>query len=257
MPHLVHISDKNVDLVLVVSRVTTLVERVDDRLESSGGCGELEGPQEVVDVLEVGSNGVDLVDDVLNADDSVLLQVGLYNGVVEDGDSLALDLGESTLVDELLDGLQVGVTVGNVWLYESEHVLGGLVKLNEGGVSGLEETEELEHLSGLGVHLGDTSDTDDDSELGLGGHVEVTLALGGSLVGDEGSLDVSVSRDVLLGSGEGNGLGGGLPLARSIDLLLQTLLSLGCSSSSTENRLWYWDIGLVGRCRPRAPPLLA
>jgi len=251
MPYLVHSSDENVNLVLVVSRVTTLVERVDDGLESSGGSRELEGPQEVVDVLEVGSDGVDLVDDVLNADNSVLLQVGLDDGVVEYGDSLSLDLGESTLVYKLLNGLQVGVTVGDVGLDESEHVLGGLVELNEGGVSGLEETEELEHLSGLGVHLGDTSDTDNNGKLGLGGDVEVTLALGGSLVGDEGSLDVSVGRDVLLGSGESNGLGGGLLLASSVDLLLQTLLSLRGSSSSAENGLWYWDIGLVGRGRGR------
>ena len=49
------------------------------------------------------------MDEVLDADDAMLAQVGLDDVVVRDRDALALDLGEAALVDDLLDRLKVGV----------------------------------------------------------------------------------------------------------------------------------------------------
>lgn len=71
----------------------------------------LERPEEVGGGLEVGADGEDLVDEVLNADDAVLAEHLLNLGVLADGDALAVDLGIAALVDELLDGLQVGEAV--------------------------------------------------------------------------------------------------------------------------------------------------
>lgn len=45
-------------------------------------------------------------------DDTLLAELLLDDGVVSDGDSLTVDLGVSSLVDQLLDGLQVGFTMG-------------------------------------------------------------------------------------------------------------------------------------------------
>ena len=42
--------------------------------ESSSWVAELEWPQEVGSLLEVGSNGVNLVDQILHADDTVLAE---------------------------------------------------------------------------------------------------------------------------------------------------------------------------------------
>ena len=50
--------------------------------ESSSWGSELEGPDEVVGLLEVGYAGVDLVDQILNTDDSVLSEVLLDDCVV-------------------------------------------------------------------------------------------------------------------------------------------------------------------------------
>lgn len=83
--------------------------------------------------------------------------MGLDDSVVQNGKTVVVNLGETTLVDKFLHGLEVGVTVGDVGLDQLEHVLGGLVQLNEGAVSGLEKTEQLEYLSGLGVHLRNTT----------------------------------------------------------------------------------------------------
>jgi hypothetical protein len=49
------------------------------------------------------------VDDVLDADDSAGSELLVNDGVVGEGDPLLVDLSETPLVDELLDGLQVGV----------------------------------------------------------------------------------------------------------------------------------------------------
>ena len=53
---------------------------------------QLEGPQEVGGVLEVGSNSEDLVDQILNADDSHLAQLLLNDVVGGDWGSVPIDL---------------------------------------------------------------------------------------------------------------------------------------------------------------------
>ena len=60
-------------------------------------------------------------------------------------------------VDELTDGLLVGVTVGDVGLDDLQHLDGSLGQPNEDAVVDLEETEKLESLALLGVDLVDTA----------------------------------------------------------------------------------------------------
>ncbi len=79
--------------------------------ETSGGGRELEGPEEVVGLGEVGANGEDLVDEVLNADDALAAKSVLNHAVGGDGDALLVNLAEPTLVDEVLDALEAGVAV--------------------------------------------------------------------------------------------------------------------------------------------------
>lgn len=158
--NLVHLSDKSVDLVLTVTKVTTL----DVVLELAGaettvGVGELEGPQEVGGLLEVGADSVDLVDKILNADNAVLAEVLLNERVVGKSNALLVDLSVTTLVDELTDGLQVGVTVGDPRLNNLQHLKGSLGKTDKDTVVDLEETEKLEDLAGLGSDLVDTGDS--------------------------------------------------------------------------------------------------
>jgi hypothetical protein len=121
-------------------------------LPATSGGVKLKGPQEVAGGLEVGANSVNLVNKILialeltiksgkthlNADDTLVAQSSLDHAVVGDGDALADNLGISTLVDELLHGLQVGVSVDNVGLNNAEHVDGGLVQLDENTVVDLD-----------------------------------------------------------------------------------------------------------------------
>lgn len=157
LSRLVHLADESIDLVLAVADITTLNEVLElAGAEAASGVAELEGPQEVGGLLEVGADGVDLVDEVLHTDDAVLAEVLLDDVVVGQRDALLVDLAITALVNELLDGLEVGVAVRNPRLDNLDHLGGGLGDLDEHTVVDLEETQELEDLAGLGRDLVDT-----------------------------------------------------------------------------------------------------
>jgi len=198
---LVHLADETVDGLLAVAKITTFDEVAElAGAESTVRVAKLEGPEEVGGLLEVGANSVDLMDEIFHADNAVLAEVLLNDGVVGKSDTLLVDLAVSTLVDELLDGLQVGVTVSDPGLDDLEHLSGGLGDLDEDTVVDLKETEKLENLAGLGGHLVDTLDTDDEDQLGLSGDVGRVLRLGNAGETDLLTLGIAVLLDVLLGT---------------------------------------------------------
>lgn len=197
--NLVHLADETVDGLLAVAKVTTLNEVLElAGTEATSGVAELERPEEVGGLLEVGADSVDLVDKILNADNAVLSKGLLNNGVVGESDTLLVDLAVSTLVDELLDRLQVRVAVGDPGLDNLEHLGGGLGNLDEDTVVDLEETEELKNLAGLGGHLVDTLDTDDKDQLGFSGDVGRVVGLGGTMKADLLTLSIAILLNVLL-----------------------------------------------------------
>lgn len=203
---LVHLADEGVDVLLAVAQVTTLDEVLElAGAEATVGVAELEGPQEVGGLLEVGADGVDLVDEVLHADDAELAEVLLDDGVVSERSALLVDLAVSALVDKLLDGLEVGVAVGDPGLDDLDHLGGGLGDLDEDAVVDLEEAQQLEDLARLGRHLVDTLDADQEDQLGLGGDVEGALLLGDARQADLLALLLAVLLDVLLSTLEDGG----------------------------------------------------
>ena len=125
--------------------------------ETTSWVAELEWPEEVGGLLEVGAYGVDLVDQILHADDAVLAEVGLDDGVVGKSNALLVDFSISTLVDELTDSLQVGVTVSDPWLDNLQHLKSSLGHADKDTIVDLEKTEELEDLAGLWCNLVDTT----------------------------------------------------------------------------------------------------
>jgi len=199
---LVHLPDEGVDVILTVAKVTALDEVLElAGTEATGRVGELEGPEEVGGLLEVRADGVDLVDQVLHADDAVLAKVLLDDGVVGERDALLLaGLGVAALVNKLADGLEVGVAVGDEGLDDLEHLDGGLGQADEDAVVDLEETEELQGLALLRVNLVDTLDADDEGELGLGRDVVAALGLGDAVEADLLTLLVAILFDVGLGA---------------------------------------------------------
>ena len=151
-------------------------------------------------MFEVRSDGIDLVDQVLHANDTKLAKIVLDQLIVGQRDALLVDLAVSALVDELADRLQVGVTVGDERLDDLEHLRGGLGQTDEDTVVDLEKTEELESLALLGVDLVDTLDAGNEDELGLGRDVVRALGLGDAGKTDLLTLVVAVLLDVGLGA---------------------------------------------------------
>lgn len=158
-----HAGDELVDLVLAVAPVTLseLSDAVTLADEALAGGLELEGPEEVDALLEVGASSVDLVDHVLNAVDAVLAEVLRDELVVLDTDTLAgtgvTNTDVAALVQELADHRKGRIAVGDEGLDVLEHLLSGLVHLDELTVVDLKESHELEHLAGLRSHLVDTA----------------------------------------------------------------------------------------------------
>jgi len=168
--------------------------------ETTSGRRQLEGPEEVGSLLEVGSNSEDFVDQILDRNDTILAKALLDELVVGQGDALAVDLAVSALVDELADGLEVRLSVGDPWLDDAKHLKGGLGKAHKDTVVDLKETEELEDLTGLGGDLVDTLDTDDKDKLGLGRDVERAIFLGITRDADLLTLCFAVLLHVLFGT---------------------------------------------------------
>ena len=151
-----HARDELVDLLLTVAPDTALLVRVSLLGEAAEGRAELEGPEEVVGLLEVVTDGPNLMDQILNAVDALLTKGARDDRVVVQSESLSVDLAEAALVDKLADGVTGWVTIGDVRLDHADHVDGSTVKLDEDTVVELTETEELHDLLGLGWELVDT-----------------------------------------------------------------------------------------------------
>merc|ERR1719337_112835 len=146
-----------------------------DLVGYAGRGVQLERPQEVGGVLEVGANRQDLMDQVLHADDAEFTQGALNEVVGGDWGAVAVDLDEPTLVDQLANRFEVGHSPGDVRFTDAEHVDGSLVELDEHAVVNLPQPEQLQHLLYLGRHLVDTADAHDEGKLGIPGNIVVTL----------------------------------------------------------------------------------
>ena len=156
--------------------------------------GQLEWPQEVVSLLEVRTDSVDFVDQVIDGQDTVLTQMFFDNLVVRQSNSLLVDLTETSLVDQLSDGRVGWVTVSNVRFDQLQKFGGSLGDLNENTVVDLVQSHQLQNLSLLWSHVVDTLDSDDEDQFWLTFDVEGTVGLGFTL----GIDDSSFSSFVLL-----------------------------------------------------------
>ena len=154
-----HAANELVDLLLAVAPDAALLEGVALLLKATEWGAQLEGPQEVVGLLEVGSASPDLVDEVLDAVDANITESTGNDGVVVEGNTGAVDLSVASLVDESADVVAGWVSVGDVWLDKSDHVDGGTVQLDEDTVVELSQAEELHDLLLLGWELVDTKRT--------------------------------------------------------------------------------------------------
>jgi len=251
--HLVHLPNQSVDLVLSIAQVTTFDEMSEFSCsETSSWVAQLERPQEVGSLLEVGSDSEDLVNQVLHADNAVLAEVGLNDGVVGESNALLVNFSISSLVDELTNRLQVGVSVGDPWLDDLEHLKSGFGHANKDTIVDLEETKELEDLSGLWCDFIDSLDTDNEDQLLFSRDVEGTILLRQASKTDLLTLLITVLLHVLFGTLEDDttllllGLLLLLKLGRALLSSLLLALALLQESLGDENLVGSWDASVSG-----------
>ena len=124
--------------------------------ESTSRVAQLEWPQKITGLLEVRPHNNDLMDQVFHADDAKFAQLLLDDLVIGEGNALLVDLSVAALIDEVADGFDTGVAVGDVGLDYFEHFGGGFGEFDEDAVVDLEKAEELEDLAGFGGDFVDT-----------------------------------------------------------------------------------------------------
>ena len=200
---LVHSLNQLVDELLTVTEGTTLDEVLELSWDTptTRWVRQLEWPQEVVGLLEVWTNGNQLVDQVVNGHDTELTEVSLDDGIVGESNSLLVDLTVTSLVNQLSDGGVRWVTVSNVWLNELQQLRGSLGDLDEGTSVDLSQSQKLQNLSWLWWDLVDTLDSDNEDQLWLSVDVVGARSLSVTSSLDDGSLGLLVL--LLVGSVSG------------------------------------------------------
>jgi hypothetical protein len=94
----VHLLDQFVDLVLSVAEVSALDEVLElPFLKPTSWAVQLEWPQEVGRLFEIGADGVNLMDQVLHANHAVLAEILFDDLVVSQWKTLLVDLAVSSL----------------------------------------------------------------------------------------------------------------------------------------------------------------
>ena len=111
-------------------------------LDSSSWRVESEWEEEIVNFLEFSSKVVDLIDDVLDAFDSVISESLLDDLILDKRNSLSVELSISSLVDKRLDGFLRWESISDIRFNLSEHVHRGLVILKENSVANFGKSEQ-------------------------------------------------------------------------------------------------------------------
>jgi len=199
-----HPVNQRIDGVLSVSRVSSFVNVVESLNPSSIGRRELEGPEESVGLLEMGSNGKDLVNQVFNTNNVVLFKSAFNNVVASNGHSLTIDLSKTTFVNQFSHGLEIGITISNIRFNEGQHLLGSFGKSNKYTVVNLSQSQKSKNFSGLWMKSHGTSDSDNKSQFCLRFQKEVASLFCLTAQSDQTSLCGSVLFDILLCSLEDN-----------------------------------------------------
>lgn len=191
-----------VDVFFSVTTITTFREMVGFVLPATERVAEFEGPQEVVAFFEVGTNGVDFVNEIFHADYIVLAQRSVDDVVVGQGDSLLVNFTMTTFVQQFRHSLEGRGTISDIGFNAAEHSHSGMVNSEEDTVVELTKTKKLENFFRFGVHSHDTSDTYNEDHFSFRVDIEVAVVLGLALHADSGTFTVTVLLDVFFSSFE-------------------------------------------------------
>merc|ERR1711907_502374 len=139
---------------------------------------QLDWGQSVVNLLEIGTNSVNFVNQIFNAVDSNGTQSFFNDGIAVKFDSLTVDQNGTSFVDHLFDGFLRRITPGDKGISHSKHVDGRFVQSDEDGLTNLSQSEDLQNFLRLRRDLINTSDSSNHSQFGSIRNEIVTVSLG-------------------------------------------------------------------------------
>jgi len=122
----------------------------------------------------------DLVNNILDRDDSIFAQIFFDDDVIGQRNSLFVDLSISSLVDQLPDGLEVGFPIGDVRLDKQEHLSSSFGDFDEHAIIDLQQPEQLKDFSRFGSDFVDTSQSNNEEDLWFSRDIEIASGLGAS-----------------------------------------------------------------------------
>ena len=173
-----------VDVFFSVSPISSSLERMSLVRESPSWSSKLEWPKEVVSLFEVGSYSMDFVDQIFNVVNTVLSKWFSNDGVWWERDSLSVDFTESSLEDEFSNWFSGRISKSNVRLNFSKQVWWSFVDSDKSSVVDLSKSEQSQDSDDFRVEFVNTSDSYDESELGLSRYVNLTSKLGLNIISD-------------------------------------------------------------------------
>jgi len=115
---------------------------------------------------------------VFNANNSKLAQSSFDYIIACNWSAFAIDLNESTLVNQVSNRFQVDRPPCNVRFTNTEHVDSSLIQFDEYAIVDLTKSEELKNLLDFRGNLIDTSNSDDKGKFGLRWDIVITFLLG-------------------------------------------------------------------------------
>jgi hypothetical protein len=109
--YLNHTREQFIDFIFTIAEISSINEMIVLLAPSSSWCVQFEGPQEIVDLLEDATSGVQLIDHILNTLNIVSLSQFTFNDeIVGDWNTLSCVLNISTLVEELTNSCERWIT---------------------------------------------------------------------------------------------------------------------------------------------------
>lgn len=239
---LVHLLNELVDEGTSVTPVTTsgLDETVSLGDETTLGGLQLEGPHELVGLLEVLLTLEEGKSKVINTVDAKVTEVLSDHLVRGDTDALTVDLGVAALVKKSGQGLEGWLTEGNLGGDKGKKLLRSTVETEKRSMVEAVQAKKGQNLTSTGGLMVDTGETDDEGNLGVSLLLEhkttilIEGSAGGSLLGNHrGSLILE-------------GLHGGGKLGSELGVVLSLSLLEGSDSSLLLSKESGVSLGLEG-----------
>lgn len=145
------------------------------------------------------------MDQVFDGNNTVLSQSLFNDRVVVQGNSLLVDLTETSLVDQFSNSRERWVSENNIRINQLQQLQGSLGELDESGSVDLVQSQQLKDLSWLRWNLVHTLNSDNENEFGLSWNVVFTCSLGVSSSLDNGIFGILILLVVSFSSLEDSG----------------------------------------------------